>query len=218
MANATPPDRAPGRGAPGKKFPEIFPPGRGAPGAPPGAPAGPLPDPILGPQPGSHSGGLYYIFSTKRGVPGGALWAPPGGPPGAPGPGGAKSAHFFGYLITLPVGTVWAIFSPPAGTPILGQFGGLSVSARRTGQCLCGPCHPYLDTMRSMHFKRGRCGKGGTLATGTHWTALRPMGGTCVPEEHLPQGKDGSPRRTVRMREGVRRLREPIATDDWSVR
>ena len=36
------------------------------------------------------------------------FWAPQGGPPR----GGQKSAHFFGYLITLPVGTVW---SPPRG-------------------------------------------------------------------------------------------------------
>ena len=36
------------------------------------------------------------------------FWAPQGGSP----PGGQKSAHFFGYLITLPVGTVW---SPPRG-------------------------------------------------------------------------------------------------------
>ena len=35
------------------------------------------------------------------------------GPPGGP-PGGQKSAHFFGYLITLPVGTKFGtIFGPP---------------------------------------------------------------------------------------------------------
>ena len=44
------------------------------------------------------------------------------------------------------------------------------------------------------------------------------MGGTCVPEELLPRGKDGSPRSIVRMREGDGRLREPIVTGDWSVR
>ena len=37
------------------------------------------------------------------------------------------------------------------------------------------------------------------------------MGGTWLPEEVLPQSKDGSPRRTVRLREGGGRLREPNA-------
>ena len=49
---------------------------------------------------------------------------PPLGPPWGPGPpgdggdlGGQKSAHFFGYLITLPVGTV---LGPPPGPPLTG--------------------------------------------------------------------------------------------------
>ena len=57
--------------------------------------------------------------------PGRPPGAPPGRPPGAPGirPGGPKSAHFFGYLITLPVGTDFAprFFRPPGRKPGLGR-------------------------------------------------------------------------------------------------
>ena len=73
------------------------------------------------------------------------------------------------------------------------------------------PAQPHSRTLAGLH-------KGGGLATGTHWTALRPMGGTCPPEANLPQGKDGSPRRCVRLREGASRLREPNAGGDWSDR
>ena len=44
------------------------------------------------------------------------------------------------------------------------------------------------------------------------------MGGTCPPEELLPQGKDGSPRSIVRAWEGGGRLRSQTRPDDWSVR
>ena len=57
--------------------------------------------------------------------------------------GGQKSAHFFGYLITLPVGTVWATFSGPGpsratprnppGTPPPGPGEAPGSSPRRTG-------------------------------------------------------------------------------------
>lgn len=46
------------------------------------------------------------------------------GSPGAGPPGGEKSAHFFGYLITLPVGTVWGHFSDPPFWAILGGYPG----------------------------------------------------------------------------------------------
>ena len=94
---------------------------RGAPGA--GAPGGPRGGPKWGPR-GPPKwplfGAYYYSFCTKKGGPGGVppgCAVPPGGPPG---PGGAKSAHFFGYLITLPVGTVLGLFLGPPRGAILG--------------------------------------------------------------------------------------------------
>ena len=82
----------------------------GAPGAPPGGPDGPpgraSRTPLLG---GPIYIYLYYSGGYFGGYPGGCILGPPAGGP----PGGPKSAHFFGYLITLPVGTVWAIFSGP---------------------------------------------------------------------------------------------------------
>ena len=92
-----------GPGRPGKKS-RIFgprgPPGPGPPGGPPGAPRGPL----RGPP----AGGLYICILYIWGGPQGG---PPGGPPGGVPPGGPKCAHFFGYLITLPVGTKIGFFS-----------------------------------------------------------------------------------------------------------
>ena len=65
----------------------------------------------------------------------------PGGPPG-----GQKSAHFFGYLITLPVGTEFCFFGifgqnrAPPGTPPFGAYsGGLrsgGITHPPEGQCL----------------------------------------------------------------------------------
>ena len=138
------------------------------------------------------------------------FWHPPGDPPG-----GGKSAHFFGYLITLPVGTVWAIFSPPGtpppGPPWRGHPLGSGLDGG-LGQCLCGHLGLWSPAPGAASSRRaGRSGKGGGQATGTRWTALRPVGGTCAPEELLPQSKDGSPRRSVRYREGGGRLREPNA-------
>ena len=52
---------------------------------------------------------------------------------------------------------------------------------------------------------------GRRASDGTQRTVLRPVGGTCPPEELLPQGKDGSPRRFVRAWEGGGRLRKPNA-------
>jgi hypothetical protein len=110
------PGNFPGPGAPPRGTPPGTPPGD-PPGDPPGTPPG---DPILGP-PGE---ALYIYYGIPRpprmGVPEGALCAPPGGPPrgGVPrAPGGQKSAHFFGYLITLPVGTVWSLFFGFLGHP-----------------------------------------------------------------------------------------------------
>ena len=102
-----------------------------------------------GPAPGRQNGPKFgpenrAKIGPKKGVPGTpcttniSIWHPPEwvqnwvhfGVPGATPPGGvpgcAKSAHFFGYLITLPVGTVWRLFSGPRKPPILGHFGGQS--------------------------------------------------------------------------------------------
>ena len=104
------PGARPGAGAP-----------RGAPGTRPGSPSGTPPgSPSRDPLPGPISYSFVLQTPPKGGVLGCPFWAarePPreGGSGGAPGgrPGGQKSAHFFGYLITLPVGTVWATFSGP---------------------------------------------------------------------------------------------------------
>ena len=106
------PGRAPGAPRPG-------PPPGGAPGAPRGAPGSPLP----GPPFLALLGQIYTILLLIWGfwgVPGHPPKTPPGTPPGRPPRGGQKSAHFFGYLITLPVGTVWATFFDPPGTPHFG--------------------------------------------------------------------------------------------------
>ena len=84
--------------------------GRAGPPGPPG-PRAP------GAQKWAIPGHIYCISYYSGGFPGGALLAPPGPP------GGQKSAHFFGYLITLPVGTVWATFFHPPFWDNLGQFG-----------------------------------------------------------------------------------------------
>jgi len=96
-------DPSGGPGRPGEKIPDFRPPGPPGPGAPRGAPRGPP-----GTPPGPPGWGpIYMSFVHLGGSPGG----PPGGPPGGVPPGGPKSAHFFGYLITLPVGTKIGIFS-----------------------------------------------------------------------------------------------------------
>ena len=121
----------PPTGVPGTRSPDPGPgpgqgPGRGGSAA---APSGtPVPRPRRSPQKAfillleGEKGGFR---GPKPGVPG----APPGTPrqaprrgvPGPPDPGGRrgpKNAHFFGYLITLPVGTDFA--PPDFGT----KFGG----------------------------------------------------------------------------------------------
>ena len=124
--------------------PARAPPGRrGAPRDPPGDPPGTPPGTPLGtPREGLPREPIYILFvllGPILGGPGDPPWGPPWGPPRAPPrgaprappPGGQKSAHFFGYLITLPVGTVWATFSdPPWDSPVVGQacmVGGVSV-------------------------------------------------------------------------------------------
>ena len=124
--SGSPPGRRPGETPGGGKFPA---PGRGRPGRPrgaPGAPRGtPRGTPREAPSGGPFRAYIYYICITQgvkpplpTGAVRGALLGSPGGLP----PGGPKSAHFFGYLITLPVGTVWATFSGPARTPPYGAI------------------------------------------------------------------------------------------------
>ena len=168
-----PPGTPPGPGRPaGKIFREISP-GAGPGGAPPGPPRDP---------PGTPSGtplgtpfwaplGRPYIYISLFLRP--PVWgsrrvhfAPPRGPPrgGVP-PGGQKSAHFFGYLITLPVGTVWALFSDPPGTPPGQGYG--------VGSVFIGPRHGYgAEPMRSMH-RLGPDRWGASLAAGPY---RRPYG------------------------------------------
>ena len=109
-----------------------------------GTPPGPPPGPRTGVTSGNFPGGKIRGRAGPPGppgprAPGAQIWAIPGhiycisyysggfsggcifGPPGPP--GGEKSAHFFGYLITLPVGTVWDTFSTPPFWDSLGQFG-----------------------------------------------------------------------------------------------
>ena len=72
--------------------------------------------------------------------------APPETPVPGGVPGGRKSAHFFGYLITLPVGTeflIFGLFWPPGGYPPIGpMYGGMSdgidwgLGAHPVGKCL----------------------------------------------------------------------------------
>ena len=69
--------------------------------------------------------------------------------------------------------------------------------------------------MRSMPLSDGR---GETDKLRVPIAGLTAMGGSDSVGRVLPQCKDGSPRSIVRMREGVSRLREPNAGDDWSVR
>ena len=105
-----PPGRPAGEISGGGKF-------RGRPGA--RAPPGPR---APGAQNGPFRAYIYCFSYYSGGFLGGALLAPPGPP------GGQKSAHFFGYLITLPVGTVWALFFHPPFWDSLGLC--------RFGQCL----------------------------------------------------------------------------------
>ena len=112
LPRGAPRDRRDSGKIPGGKFPG---PGRARPGAPRGAPGAPAGTPRNPPKTGVFRGFLGY-FSTRN-PPKPPIWGCQlGCTLGAPGPpraGGQKSAHFFGYLITLPVGTVWATFFHP---------------------------------------------------------------------------------------------------------
>ena len=97
--SGTPPGAPPGGPPGGGGGARGGPPPRGAPGRPGGrnfAPARTGPNLAV-------SGPKWYYFIVL-----GPPWGPPSGRPpgGAAQRGGQKSAHFFGYLITLPVGTI----------------------------------------------------------------------------------------------------------------
>ena len=156
-------------GAPAGKFPGPGPPG---PGAARGAPGGPK-----WPPAGAPKWALFGPFSTinriTQGGPGGyppgcTFWAP-----GPGGPGGPKSAHFFGYLITLPVGTVLGTFFGPPGTGqnggIRGQIGGYAVWVLLYGT--------ISHTMRSMS-QLGPVRLGSMAATGPARASSARVGGT----------------------------------------
>ena len=101
----------------------------GPPGSPPGAPRDPpgAPwEPPDGPHGGSRDVQNGFRWATFGGPGGGSPLGVPRGPPGGPG-----CAHFFGYLITLPVGTkwdkIWDKIRTPRDTPFgpyPGQDGG----------------------------------------------------------------------------------------------
>ena len=114
------------RGPPPPPAREISGPG---PGRPPGAPGAPR-DPPAGaprdPQNGPFLGPILLYFDIRTPLLGGPARGALLGPRGPGTPGGQKSAHFFGYLITLPVGTVWATFSDPPFWAIFGGFRGVS--------------------------------------------------------------------------------------------
>ena len=114
----------PGRGRPRGAGREISGPGPGRPGGARGRPGSPPPGPPRTPQNGPFLGPIYTIFVLETPLLGGARWGALLGSPGAGPPGGEKSAHFFGYLITLPVGTVWGHFSDPPFWAILGGYPG----------------------------------------------------------------------------------------------
>ena len=136
------PSQTPRPGGPPGPPPARAPAPPGRPGGPPGAPRAPPPGgrkkckkwapghfPVK--QRKMAFLGLFWpnilSFILEMGVQGvyppGCTFGPPRGAPGGPprAPPGQKSAHFFGYLITLPVGTDFGtFFGPPRDTP-LGQ-------------------------------------------------------------------------------------------------
>ena len=126
------PGRDPPGGPPGARGRPGAARGRGRPGGARGRPGTPRRGPPGTPQNGPFLGPIYSIFYITDPP----FWgSPPGctlGPRGPGTPGGQKSAHFFGYLITLPVGTVWA---PPRDPPGTGSFRGYPGDSR-LGQCL----------------------------------------------------------------------------------
>ena len=190
----------PRRGGRGK-FPGPGRAGPRAPGAPPGDPAGdPSGTPVWGPILGPVWGPYIYIFIVLDPPSGGPIWgalcAPPGGPRGAPRPGGQKSAHFFGYLITLPVGTVWALFFPPRDRAVSGTVWGIAgwVSVYRT-----------YGTMRSM---RCRAGPLGRRASDGYPLAGLTANGWYVPSGRDPPSRQG--RKSAQDREVAGR-RRPFA-------
>ena len=125
-----PRDPLPGPGPGGRSGP-----GRGGSAAAPPGP--PVPRPRRSPQEPYYSS-MVGKMALQDPLPGPPVQAPTGGLPGPP-PGGAqdpgprgpsrdpKNAHFFGYLITLPVGTDFAPrdFGTKSGTGGSGTAGGV---------------------------------------------------------------------------------------------
>ena len=127
-----PPGRDPPGGPPGARGRPGAARGRGRPGGARGRPGTPRRGLPGTPQNGPFLGPIYTIFYITDPPFGGPRRGALLGPRGPGTPGGQKSAHFFGYLITLPVGTVWG---PPAGPPGTGPFWGYPGDSR-LGQCL----------------------------------------------------------------------------------
>ena len=171
-----PPARGAARGARGEISGPGGPPARGAPGGPRGAKIGPPPDPWNGP----FLGPFPILFVLLRGGPGGYPLGARFGPGGPPGPGGQKSAHFFGYLITLPVGTVFWDFSAPRdrgpGRGIQDRTAHMGVSGAPPPPVIGlapGPCPHHAQ-----HARHGPVRLGSMAATGPASASSALVGGT----------------------------------------
>ena len=146
-------------------------------GASRGAPQGP---PWEGPKKGPFGPFSHIKCSTNGGSRGGTPWVYIFGPGGPPGPGGQKSAHFFGYLITLPVGTVFWDFSAPRdrgpGRGIQDRTAHMGVSGAPPPPVIGlapGPCPHHAQ-----HARHGPVRLGSMAATGPASASSALVGGT----------------------------------------
>ena len=172
---------APGPGGPrGRPGGNFRPPARGPPGAPRGPPGAPQGPPWEGPKKGPFGPFSHIKCSTNGGSRGGTPWVYIFGPGGPPGPGGQKSAHFFGYLITLPVGTVFWDFSAPRdrgpGRGIQDRTAHMGVSGAPPPPVIGlapGPCPHHAQ-----HARHGPVRLGSMAATGPASASSALVGGT----------------------------------------
>ena len=102
------------------------------------------------------------------------------GPRGPGGPGGPKSVHFFGYLITLPVGTVFGLFFPPGDR---GQIRGIPARTAHMGVSGAPPppvigLSPGPCPHHAQHARHGPVRLGSMAATGPASASSALVGGT----------------------------------------
>ena len=188
-------------------------PGPARPGPPgrPGSPPGALRDrPARSPFSGPNS----IVFVVLGGGFGGYAPTPLGTPPGRPGAREGKKCTFF-----------WVFNNSPSRDKNLGRFSGRDKNRHFPGTRYSPPFGPYLGvclesmpmpfhharhlfgychrvsayvTHHAEHAMLGQVCQGDGLATGTHWTALRPMGGTWPSEDH-----SGAPARCGSIAQGL---------------